>query len=798
MTTPILSHCHRSLPANRLWQAIACVVAALALAEVHANDVPALAASEHTLYLDTTVNQAATGKLARFVLRGDTLLASEATLLEMGLRLPADTRAQQLIELPSLAGVSVQYDAPLQRVNLQVPVEMLDRPTAHVDLSRNDSPLPDPRQRVAGAVFNYDLYGQHAGDDGSINSYNEMRLFGIGRGIWSNTMSSHFNTGHAKGNGRARNRRLDSHWQRDFPESMLTLTVGDTITGSQDWTRATRIGGIRLSRNFALQPYRTTTPLASFAGEAVLPSTVDLYIDGIRQSSQPLPPGRFQLDSTPTLSGTGVAQMVITDINGQSRTVGFNLYGTPQLLQAGLSDWSLELGSIRRDYGLESFSYGDDPMVSGSLRHGMNNYLTVQTHAEASRGIRQGGAGAVLLLGKRGGVLSGSWAGSRTSAATGQQRGLGYQWNSHRFSASASTTRRSANYRDVAAVQEASTLSRRTEQAFLGFNTPAGQLGMSYVRQEYPGTPRRRYAGVNWSHSLTDNSVLNLGFHRDLGDNDADSAFLYWSVPLNRHTTTATSVRHDRHTNNLSVEANHSPNRAQGELGWRVQASRGTYQRGGARGEINQQGRYGQWSAGLEHVNGADNNPMTYASANGGLAFLGGRLHALPRVDDAFALVTTSGVAGVPVQLENRTIGVTDKHGQLLVPQLSAWQRNQLSINPLDLPADMLVETTRQDAVPETRSGIEVGFGMRRTLSVQFGLRDGNGQWLPAGSRITVAAPDNSTFTSMVGHEGKVYLLDPPAGARLHFGTGNDQCSAALPDTALSEGRLNLPDVICQ
>ncbi|MGH8052875.1 MAG: fimbria/pilus outer membrane usher protein [Stenotrophomonas sp.] len=796
MTTPNRKHCRRSPLAHRLCQAIATAVAALILPEGSANDATTVAAGEQELYLEARVNQASNGKLARFVLRGDTLLASEATLWELGLILPVEVAAQRLIELPSLAGLSVEYDAPHQRINLQVPVDMLDRPPVHMDLSRTQATLPDPSQRLPGATLSYDVYGQHADGRGNLSGFSELRVFGVGRGVWSNTLSSRFTTGNT--HRRASNTRLDSSWQLDFPVPMLSLTVGDTMTSSQEWSRATRIGGIRLSRNFALQPYRTITPLASFAGEAVLPSTVDLYIDGIRQSSQPLPPGRFQLDSSPSLSGTGQAQLVITDLNGQSRTIGFSLYGTPQLLQAGLSDWSVELGSIRRDYGIRSFNYGNDPLASASLSYGVNNHLTLQTHAEGSHGIRQAGAGAVLLLGKRGGVLTGSWAGSRAGTLTGNQHGLGYQWNSPRFSASASTQRRSAGYRDVAAVHEGATLPRRTEQAFLGVTTPAGHMGVSYVTQHYLDFPRSRYASLSWSHSLADNMQLSLSFNRDLANRDSDSAFLYWSMPLDRYLTTSASARHDRGGNGLSVEASRSADLDQGGLGWRAQATTQGSDDFGLRAEISQHGRHGHISAGVDHDNGSHRRTSTYASAGGGLALLDGRLYSMPRVHDAFALVSTSGIADVPVQLENRTIGVTDQRGQLLINHLNAWQRNQLSIDPLDLPADMVLETTRKDVVPETRSGVQVDFPMRRTLAMQFGVRDRDGQWLPAGSHLTVEAPDNPPTTTLVGHEGKVYLLDPPPQARLHFRSDNAQCTAPLPEAPIREGRINLEDVVCQ
>lgn len=750
--------------------------------------LPATATEDYTLLLQTSINQADTGQLTPFVVRQQTLLASPHSLRQLGLRLPPELGAPALIPLSSLAGVSSDYDAARQRINLQVPLSMLDRPPTHRDLRRMDSPRPDPLQRSAGGVLNYDLHARHDGSDTSLSSFSELRLFGLGSGIGSTALA------HVFSNGRTHSTRLDSSWQLDWRDAMVSLSVGDSISAAHEWTRALRFGGVRVSRNFSLQPYRLTTPPASFAGEAILPSTVDLYIDGIRQSSQQLPPGRFQLDSNPSLNGAGQARLVVTDITGQSQTLDFALYGTPHLLQAGLADWSLELGAIRRDYGLHSFVYGNHPVASASLRYGLYDSLTLQAHAEGSRGIQQAGAGTVLLLGRRGGVLSGSLAGSRAGKLAGHQYGLGYQWSARQFSISASSLRRSAGYRDVAAVHEQATLPRRSEQAFAGFGTAAGQFSLSYVAQDHPELPRSRYAGVNWSHALSNNAHLSVSVNRDLSDKRGDSAFAYWSQPLDRHTSRSASLRHGRNGNQLSLEANHTAS-APAAIGWRAQISSGEQQHG-LRAEINQRGLRGQWSAGLEHDRAETRYTQTYASGSGALAWIGGRLHALPRVDDAFVLVSTAGVAEVPVLLDNRSVGSTNKHGQLVVSQLSAWQRNQLSIDPQHLPADMQLDRTSAEVVPETRRGVQVVFPMRRTLALHFGVRDRDGQWLPAGSRISVQASGHLPTSSVVGHEGKLYLLDPPPQSRLHFADG--QCSAHLPVAPASEGRINLEDVICE
>lgn len=756
---------------------------------------------EQELYLEVSVNRATTGQLARFVLREGALHASAATLRELGLSWPGSEVASGLVPLSELPGVQAEYDAATQRIALMVPLDMLAQETARIGFVQPDHPRIDPATRVPGAILNYDLYGQRGEDYGTFSGFSEVRVFGLGRGVWSNTMSTRFNSGVAAEQERHDNVRLDTHWQLDLPDRMLSLTVGDAITGALDWSRSTRIGGVRLSRNFALQPYRITTPLASFAGEAVLPSTVDLYINGLKQSSQDVQPGRFQIDNVPSLNGMGQAQLIITDINGQSRVVGFSLYGTPELLQAGLSDWSLDLGVVRRDYGLRSFSYGGVPLFSATGRYGASDRLTVEGHAEGSADVQQGGMGAVWLLGERAGVASASLAGSRYDGRTGYQHGLGYQWSSRLLSVSLSTLRRSVDFRDVASL-EGATLPRRTDQAFLGFSSPLGQWGVSYIAQTYPETGRNRFASLNWSRLLPGNSTVSLSLNRDLENDTGNSAFLFWAIPLDRYTSMSATARHNRNAQSLTLEANRAVSGDLGGWGWRAQTTLGDTRSGQA--QLTHLGRYGQWTAGVDHMRGsggAEASTTSYVSANGGLVWMQGHAYAMRRVDDAFALVSTDGVAGVPVRLENRLVGQTDANGLLLLDRLNAWQRNQVSIDTLALPADMRVDSTQMDAVPESRSGMLARFPMRRTLSLQLGLRGANGGWLPAGSPVWVdapGAPATAAALTVVGHDGAVYLQDPPDGARLRVRSGGQECTAVLPTATVREGRIDLGELSCR
>jgi outer membrane usher protein len=758
------------------------------------------------LYLAVTLNGVPIDELKPFTMQRGALSASAATLRELGLKWPGSDTARAQVALASLPGLQASYDEPRQRITLTAPLALLDRPLLRIDTALGDRPRVDPSARVPGLLLNYDLYAQESSGQGALNGVTEARVFGIGPGIFSNTMSTRLGVG--AGNTQGRNVRLDTSWQRDFPDELTTLTVGDTITGALGWSRALRIGGVRLASNFGLQPYRVTAPLAAFQGSAVLPSTVDLFINGMKQSTQQVQPGQFQLSSAPSLNGRGQAQMVITDINGQSRFVSFDIYGSPQLLAAGLSDWSLDAGVVRRDYALKSFSYGSDPVLSGSARYGWTDGVTLEGHAEATRDLQLAGAGAAWLLGNQAGIVTASLAGSHYTGGagdTGVQASLGYQWIARYFNTSINTLRADARYRDIASLNGAP-VTRLSDSAYVGFDTRFGQFGFALLRQQYTGAALSRFASLSWSKQLARNGSLTVNFNRSFGDQTGPQLYVGWSMLLDRDTSVAISGRKTRDSNSLTLDAARSAPSDEDGWGWRVQANAGDGSNG--QGQVSRTTAYGQFAAGISHFRGIQGSPSStslFGNASGSVVMMQNKVQPTRRVDDAFAVVSTNGMPGIPVRLENRLVGETDEAGLLFVSRLNAWQHNRISIDTLKLPPDMHINRTSVDAVPGGRSGVLANFEMRRILAVQLTLRDAAGQWLPLGSRVMLdttgklpAAADADAASTVVGYDGLVYLEDPAPGAVLRVETATGSCRATLALPEQASGLVDLGVLTCQ
>lgn len=723
--------------------------------------------NDEELYLEATLNGTPTGHIVHVLRRDGEFYAGVATLRALGFVLDAQ-QGQGPVRLRSLPGVQVAYDDATQSIAITAPLRMLRLDRRQLNEPEQSTPKASASP---GLLLNYDIYGSRGGGLDNLSALAEVRAFSGSAGVLSNT--SLLRRYQTRDGWQGSPVRLDTSWQLSFPDRALTLVAGDTTTGALAWTRATRIGGIALARNFSLQPYEITTPLPAFFGEATVPSAVDLYVNGMRQYSGQVPAGPFQIAAVPGINGAGNAQIVMTDALGRSSTISFPFYAAQQLLRKGLYDGSLALGVVREDYGVRSFSYAHQPVASGNLRYGVSDAFTAEGHAESGYGVQNAGLGGAWLV-STAGVLNGSLARSNR----GWQYGLGYSWSGRRFNFSFDSLRTRGRYLDVAS-RYGLAPARVSERAFAGMNTARGNVGINFLRLRYPGEAEARYGGVFWTQTLHGYTTLNLSVNQNLLHGADRSIFLGVMMLLDTRTSLNVNLARDRDRYSASVDVSR-PIPGDGGFGWRTQARTGPGM-GGGLAEAGWLGNATQLTGGVSRLG---DSSYAYADAAGALVWIGGHVFPSRRIDDAFALVSTDGVAGVPVKLENRDIGTTDDHGLLLVSRLNAYQRNKLAIDPMQLPADMQLDRVETLATPSDRAGVIVDFGLRRVRAASLLLVDADGKPLPLGSRIRVAGQPDADL--IVGRDGLAYLENLAPHNELQIDTASGTCTVrfdAPPNT---------------
>ncbi|TAM37867.1 MAG: fimbrial biogenesis outer membrane usher protein, partial [Burkholderiaceae bacterium] len=455
--------------------------------------------------------------------------------------------------------------------------------------------------------------------------------------------------------------------------------------------------------------------------------------------------------------------------------------GTQQLLKQGLSSWSVELGKVRQNYGLVSNDYGRDLITSGTWRYGLSNSFTFETHAEVTTGLANAGVGGAWLLGQAG-VLTGALAHSGGSGQTGSQASLGYNWTDSKFNVAFSGTRTDGSYQDVAALY-GSLPARASGSATVGYNTDhIGSFSLSYLYQQYPGQTASRYASAGWFKSLGRATTLSVTANQDLVNTNLRSVFVNLTWAIDARTSASVGMQHDNSGNFFTASTSRATP-SEGGWGWNAALRQGDDQSGG-QGELDYLGRWGRYAAGVSAFNGTN---YAYGDAQGALVFMGGHPFAARQINDAFALVSTDGVPGVPVLLENRPVGRTDGNGQLLVTPLNAYQNNKLGIDPMNLPADLRIARVDAVATPSDRAGTLVEFGITPVRSASVTLVDAAGKPLPLGSRVQV---NGNSGSALVGYDGDVYLDTLAAHNLLTVQTPSGRCGARFDYQRPADGTI--------
>lgn len=710
------------------------------------------------LFLEVVINSIATHRVMEFVHFSDgRFVAWAQNLQSVGIRCDS-IAADGYVDLATLSDLHYRYDAPSQRMVFDAALSRLDLQTQR--LNTGAAPLWQAT-RSAGALLDYDLFSSFDNHSGELSAATDLRAFGAW-GVFDSTGLSR--VAERSGDDRAYT-RLDSTWSWSSQQQLWTLNVGDFVSGSLAWSRPTRMAGVQWRRDFGLQPQLLTDPIPQFFGEAALPSAVELYVNGARQYSGQIAPGPFTLNTVPNLNGSGAAQVVITDALGRSRTIDFSFYASNRLLRAGLSDYAVELGAVRRNYGITSFSYDDAPAVSASWRHGLRDWLTLETHGEATRGIGLAGSGALLRIGGAG-VINASAAWADGSDAGGGQFGIGYGWTGHGLSFDYNLLHAQRGYRDIAA-RDGRAPSRRSEIGLISYGLgAAGSAGLSYARLDSRESDRTRLVGLNYSVTLYRQLMFYASANHDLDHDDGDSISAGLSLAFGRHLNTSASWQHQHGSDHFDAAVQRSQP-ADGGYGWSLRTQQGDGV-DNHQAEFRTRGDYTELTFGALSLNG---NNRGYASASGSVVTMGGDWFVGRRVNQGFALVDTNGYGDIPVKLENRTIGKTNTSGHYLLSNLNPYQPNHISIDPLTLPADIQFGQNRMIVVPAQRAGIRANFELHSVRAAVLVLNDDSGQPLPLGSHVYLS---DTPVPVMVGYDGQVYLEGLASHNRLRVDISGD------------------------
>lgn len=705
---------------------------------------PPASAGATTLYLEVTINSWPTQLVARvrddhgrLSLPGDQFEGLGFLLDEAWVTHEGDALWVDLDAVPDLTW----------RIDRQAQTLALTAPFARLNPTRI-AVAPGPEYVKAasgrGLLLSYDLFGEWAQDPEagsygrSVSTVLDARLF-----TPRYTLASTGSVSHSLGVNRGI--RYETFLANDNQEKARTWRFGDSVTRGLIWSRNLRFAGVQYQRNFSLRPDIVTAPLPEYADGVTTPSVLDLYVNGVKRYSQGVQPGAFALGQLPTLTGANQMTVVVTDVDGRERTVTLPFYVTTRLLGEGVTDFSVEAGAMRENYGVHSNDYGPQ-FASATWRRGISDAVTLEAHGEAAKGLWLAGVSGAFAVRS---LFAFSVAAAVSDSPSGQGSlwSLGFDRTTQRLSLTARREMASDDFRDVPTLADQSHPKTR-DVAAVGLNMgKAGTLNLAYVsevRSDAVGAP---VATASYGVDLFNHRArLSATAYNVLNEEDQWGVGISISVPLGGRGLVSAGLqkRKDAQYHELDVRGSALDDR----LTWEVRDVESPIPVRSA--ELRWDGSTIDGRARL--LNDGATSAVQVEAAQSFVIF-DRRFYVADRVDEAFAVVQVGTTPGVEVFRENQPVGRTDRNGRLFVNHLRAYESNGLSVDPTALPLDAALETTAKTVAPRRGAGAAVNFSVVEERSALVTLMTAQGASPPAGAEVHLG---DRVFP--LGYGGEVYL----------------------------------------
>ncbi len=629
---------------------------------------------------------------------------------------------------------------------------------------------------LPSAFLNYDISYNRLDLRAAPNTENLSALAEVGLsnqwGVLTNSLSGRNLTRDEAQGQKSQLIRLETTFTKDFPDRNQTLQLGDTSTRMGLLGRNVYFGGIKFGTNFSLTPGYVSQPLPALGGLSAAPSTVELYVNDVLRQVSNVPTGPFSINNFPILTGSGDARVVVRDLLGRETVIQQSFFTDSQLLAPGLDDWSVAIGSVRRELGTENANYGPG-FVSGLLRRGISEQLTLEGRSALTKdaGLLQMGAVKALplhLLGKAALTTS-----HDKSHGTGNQWLLGMQRQTLRFSASFEAQGATPDFRELGQnerfkptkLQLAGNVSYATNQL--------GSFGFGYAKIEQYDRPSVTTLSGNYSVRVgkTSTLVLNASEARTSSFNSY-SVGATFIVPLDNNRLA--SVYANSHNSQTDFYATYAQNPSvNNNLGWRVLAGQ---QQDHARNEVGAY-YYGQHGVLTADFSARPDQHAMRLGANGALLVTDGHAFASQRLTDSFALVEVKDYADVNVGLGNTPQSKTDKGGVALLPHLAAYQNNYIRVNPQNLPISAEIDNLEKEVVPAWRSGVKAKFPVRSGRGALLRIALDDKEVAPSGAIVKIEGDPQEFF---VARRGEAFVTGLQSSNTVILDWNEQQCQFAV------------------
>lgn len=689
---------------------------------------------------------------------------TKADLRELGVKVDAVPDMKDLDDSTKIQDISrfienarYDYDQDNQTLRLVIPQIYRDQAVA----GAINPKFWDDGAPVAWTSYQFSGSQQHDSFGKTSSSWLGLES-GINLGAWRlrNNSTWSDNTGWEA---------IASTLQRDIKTLKSQLEFGQTYTNGELFD-SVQMTGVKLETDTSMLPSSQQGFAPVVRGIANSDAKVTIQQNGYTIYQSNVSPGPFEIHDLSQVTSGADLEVTVEEADGSKHSFIQASASVPVLQREGAFKYSLAAGRYRGNGGED-----EPPFVQGTAIYGLPYGVTAYSGVLGASRYHAMLAGIGADLG-RAGSASMDVTAARTTFDDGRDDATGLSWRaqyskdipatdttvtlaSYRYSTSGFYTFQEAIDQRDSQIDDGIYTYRRTNtrrsRLQINLSQRLGAWGSAYMntyQQDYwdlPGTERSVGAGfssswrdISWSvsYSLTRTPDADSDCQVAFSVNIPFSHFLPHSwATYSVNSASGGYVSHQAGIGGTALENNN--------LSYNLQQS-WTGNNTGYGASLSGRYRGASGEAGLGYSYSGNNQRWNYSAQGSVVAHEHGITLGQP-VRDAFAVVHIPD--GSDVSIQNGRGIKTDNFGNAIVPTLTAYRHNVISVNTQGRD-DLDIEAASVDVVPTKGAAVPVNFDARvgrRGLITLIYL----GKPVPFGAIVTL-----DSATAIVGDDGEVWL----------------------------------------
>jgi outer membrane usher protein len=728
---------------------------------------PPKAEAEDTAILAVDLNEESKGEFMAEVRPGGDFLFAEDDLKAMGFR---ELQGQSFLfdnksflSLKSLKGVTFIYDEAKLTIHINADPVLLQR--TEVDWSyKKQSDIIIPRDR--SFFLNYGI--TQGFDNGKrLGAFTSTQEVGMRTGDYLLLSDSLI----TRVEGVTKFTRLISNVTRDNRSSLTRMVLGDVYAGSGVLGSDVLIGGFGFFKKYSIEPSLWKQPTMDYSGFLALPSQVKVYLDGLQVGSEKFSAGGFDLKNIPVSDGLHRLEVRVRDMLGREQTLTQSYYSSDILMRKGFQDYGYSLGIRRKAFGTESNHY-DGFAFSAYHRYGITSSSTLGFRAEGGRSLINGGGQLSLRIGSWG-ILdaSAAWSSGR-QGMRGMAANILHSFLGNNFNLRVQASAYSARYMTLGSM-ETSNFEERPHYVFksgIGYRTKKlGSVSLDLTLLSKISKEKNSVYSATYSRNLTQTLAVSTTYRQVMLKNKDNQLFVTFNYYPHKAVTVSAGYQRESNAGVSSVQVQKNPPSGTG-LSYRIHLQKRNDDKNGytkVNPYVQYNGSYGIYSVDYRSKMGEKSADKDYleASVTGSIVFASGVWGFSRPIQDSFAIVRAGGLHGVRTYHNNHEVGVTDRAGNIVIPNMNAYVDNLVAINDQDIPVHYALKDVNRYLSPAWRSGTLIRFDAVKTqaFSGKLCIKTDQGEQPLEYMEMTLEN-GKETLNFMTARDGEFYLENIAGG----------------------------------